>query len=133
MLLKETYPIIGMHCASCKALIEKAVNSLEGVKSVKINYGSEKLILEYDNTKVALDKIKKEMSKLGTYELITDATGKNVLSSPRATKDIVKEKKKELAPKMVIKKRLTKSRLSDLSLVVDTGGAYREEFEEIKQ
>jgi len=47
--------------------------------------------------------------------------------------DFVQEKKKEKERKIVVKKRLTKSRLSDLSLVVDTGGAYREEFEDMKQ
>lgn len=46
-------------------------------------------------------------------------------------KDYVQEKKKEAVRKMVVKKRLTQSRLSDLSLVVDTGGAYRDEFDEI--
>ncbi len=47
--------------------------------------------------------------------------------------DYKKEKLKEKATKIIIKKRLTQSRLSDLSLVVDTGGAYRDEFfEDIK-
>lgn len=40
-----------------------------------------------------------------------------------------KEEKKVEPPKIFIKKHLTASRLSELSLVVDTGGAYREEEE----
>jgi hypothetical protein len=40
-----------------------------------------------------------------------------------------KEEKKIEPPKILIKKHLTASRLSELSLVVDTGGAYREEEE----
>jgi len=39
--------------------------------------------------------------------------------------DIKHEKKKE-PPKIITKKRLTASRLNELSLVVDTGGAYQE-------
>ncbi|MCA9308106.1 cation transporter, partial [candidate division WWE3 bacterium] len=49
---KETYSIIGMHCASCKALIERTLNKTEGIKSAQINYGAEKLTLEYDPTKI---------------------------------------------------------------------------------
>jgi hypothetical protein len=40
---------------------------------------------------------------------------------------VKKEEKKIEPPKPIIKKHLTASRLSELSLVVDTGGAYREE------
>jgi len=38
-----------------------------------------------------------------------------------------KEEKKEEPPRIIIKKHVTASRLSELSLVVDTGGAYRED------
>jgi hypothetical protein len=38
-----------------------------------------------------------------------------------------KEEKKKEPPRMIVKKHLTASRLSELSLVVDTGGAYQEE------
>ena len=47
MINKETFPIVGMHCASCKALIEKTLRSLKGVNSAQINYGAEKLVIEY--------------------------------------------------------------------------------------
>jgi hypothetical protein len=40
----------------------------------------------------------------------------------------VKHIKKVKPPKIVQKKRLTATRLSELSLVVDTGGAYHEEL-----
>jgi len=95
MIKSETYPIVGMHCASCKALIERALNGQDGVSSVQINYGTEKLTIKYDDAKISLDKIKKEIANLGTYELITDSKGENVLASPQASKDIVKEKKKQ--------------------------------------
>jgi len=42
----------------------------------------------------------------------------------------VKYEKKPAPVKVVPKKRLTATRLSELSLVVDTGGAYREELED---
>lgn len=43
--------------------------------------------------------------------------------------EIKKEKTQETRPPFIPKKRLTVSRLNELSLVVDTGGAYREDVE----
>ena len=84
-----------MHCAACKALIERTLSKLDGVKTAQINYGAEKLTLEYDDKKVALTEISKAIASLGTYELVTDTTGEKVLSSPTEKKNIVKEKKEQ--------------------------------------
>ena len=92
-MIKETYPIVGMHCASCKALIERALNNLDGVSTAKINYGSEKLTIEYNEKKISLEKIKETIADLGTYELITNSSGKNVLASPSETKKILQDRK----------------------------------------
>ena len=93
MLKKETYPIVGMHCASCKALIEKSLSKKEAIKAAKINYGAEKLTLEYDDQKINLEEIASTISSLGTYELITANNNKVVLASPGEKKDIVEQKK----------------------------------------
>lgn len=92
---KETYPIVGMHCASCKALIERTLNNLEGIISAQINYGTEKLTIEFDENKIVLEKIKKSISELGNYELIINTKGENDLASPTEAKDIIKEKKEK--------------------------------------
>lgn len=67
---KETYPIIGMHCASCKILIEKGVRSIKGVVSTSVNYANETLNVEYDETKTTIDKISEAVSSAGGYKLI---------------------------------------------------------------
>ncbi len=68
---KEQYPIVGMHCASCKKLIEKMVSKLSGVESVNINYASETMSISYDDTKISIEKIKKAVLAAGGYELVT--------------------------------------------------------------
>jgi len=55
---KITLKIKGMHCASCAVRIEKALNTLEGVKA-KVNFPLEKAFIEYDPEKVDIEKIKK--------------------------------------------------------------------------
>jgi len=47
MQIKRTsFPIIGMHCASCAKLIERKLQKIEGVKTASVNYGSEEAVVE---------------------------------------------------------------------------------------
>ncbi len=46
MTIKKTYPIIGMHCASCARLIEKKLAKTNGVISANVNYASEEAIID---------------------------------------------------------------------------------------
>ena len=58
-----------MHCASCSILIDKLVGKQPGVQSIKTSYGSEKTVIEFDETKITLEKIDELVNKLG-YDLI---------------------------------------------------------------
>ena len=68
---KEILKVVGMDCASCAVNIEKIIQKQDGIKSVSVNFASEKIALEYDESKIDLSKIKKIVSDLG-YQLITD-------------------------------------------------------------
>lgn len=87
--MKQTFPIVGMHCASCKSLIEMTVSELEGVKNVKVNFGTEKMVVEYDENLITLEKIAETIGGLGNYKLVTDAAGNTKLASPPLAKKIV--------------------------------------------
>ncbi len=45
---KETFQIMGMHCASCAGTIEKALKKVSGVSSAIVNIATEKASVEYD-------------------------------------------------------------------------------------
>ncbi len=79
----ESYPIVGMHCASCKALIEEMVGRLDGVASVSINYATEKLTVNYDSSVTSRDQIAQAVSDAGGYEMITTDAGKTVVADPK--------------------------------------------------
>jgi len=66
---KVTVPIKGMHCASCALVIEKTLKKTEGVKEVKVNYGTEKATIEFDKDKVSLSKMSDSIKPFG-YEFI---------------------------------------------------------------
>lgn len=68
--VKETYPVLGMTCASCVRKIETVLNKTEGIVEASVNFASEKVTIEYDNDKIDLEKIEKIIKSIG-YELIT--------------------------------------------------------------
>src|SRR3989344_2530305 len=57
-----------MHCASCAKTIEMAVNRLIGIKSVQVNFGSETLLVEYDEAQIGPKDMAKTVKEVG-YEL----------------------------------------------------------------
>ena len=66
---KIVLKIKGMHCASCSVLIDKLLGKQPGVLSIKTNYGAEKTAIEFDETKITLEKVDELLHKLG-YDLI---------------------------------------------------------------
>jgi P-type Cu+ transporter len=78
----EVYPIVGMHCASCKTLIEQVVSKLPGVSRVSVNVASEKMKVTYDEEQVSLEDIKRTIAQAGTYQLVTTSEGEAILASP---------------------------------------------------
>jgi len=78
---KEQYPIVGMHCASCKQLIEKMVGKLSGVEMVNVNYASETMSISYDETMITLEQIGEAVQSAGGYQLVTHDGG-TLLASP---------------------------------------------------
>ncbi len=65
-----TIPIKGMSCAACVATIEKALNSLEGIKKAQVNLNTEKAFVEYDEKLINLKKIIKTIKDVG-YDVET--------------------------------------------------------------
>jgi P-type Cu+ transporter len=48
--MKTSFPIVGMHCASCASLIEKKLKKTPGVTAAAVNYGSEQAMVDHDDT-----------------------------------------------------------------------------------
>lgn len=63
--MKKTYKLIDLDCANCAAKMQAAIEKLEGVQSVSVNFMAQKLTLEADDAvfdevlKKAADCIKK--------------------------------------------------------------------------
>jgi len=73
----QTVRISGMSCAACAKRIEKAVGKLEGVTRASVNFAAEQLFVEYDDSKLNLDRIKEAVEKAG-YGVIEEKNVKTV-------------------------------------------------------
>lgn len=80
-MTRKTFDVVGVHCASCKALIERNVRKIDGVKNVNVNFANAKMLLEYDEAIVDLNDISRAVARAGTYKLVV--TNEDiVLASP---------------------------------------------------
>lgn len=61
----ETFKISGMTCANCALTIEKGLKTMPGVKSVAVNFASEKLTVETDPNMVKVDDLLAKIKDLG--------------------------------------------------------------------
>lgn len=63
--MKETLNVIGMTCASCAKAVERSVGRLEGVTNANVNLATEKLLVEFDNTQIDVERIKQAIIEAG--------------------------------------------------------------------
>src|SRR3989344_5655103 len=70
--IKQTYPIKGMHCASCVRLIERAVGKVPGVGSANVNLATEKLTVSFNKDECSPEKIATAVEGAGYKALINE-------------------------------------------------------------
>lgn len=90
-MTKVTFPIIGMHCASCARLIERQLKKTPGVVACAVNYGSEQASVEYDESVSTTTALADAVKASGYTAVVTNEKNKS--------QDDIKEeaKKAELA------------------------------------
>lgn len=74
--IKNTYPVLGMSCASCAARVDKTLNGLPGVYQATVNYATAVVQVEY-NPEVCSDATLQSAVQDAGYDLLVD-TGDDV-------------------------------------------------------
>ena len=97
-MAKVVLKVKGMHCASCSVLVDKLIGKQPGVSSIKTSYGAEKTAIEYDESKISLEKIDELIGKLG-YDLIrpTEAGGTPEEEEAKEARKIEESRRRVLA------------------------------------
>ncbi|MBI4065233.1 copper-translocating P-type ATPase [Candidatus Gottesmanbacteria bacterium] len=99
MATKTSFPIIGMHCASCAKLIEKKLQRTPGVSAAAVNYGSEQATVEYNEHDCNDEALAKAVEDIGYKAIVTKENSK----SPDQVKEEAKKKElRELSQKVVV-------------------------------
>ncbi len=62
---KVAINIKGMHCASCAANIERALQAMYGVEDAVVNFAAERAMVKYASGEISIDAIKKTVVDLG--------------------------------------------------------------------
>ncbi|WP_417608406.1 heavy metal translocating P-type ATPase [Owenweeksia hongkongensis] len=72
MLVKETFPVTGMSCASCAVSVESMLKSTDGVKDAGVNFANSTAFAEYDSDKVSTSELQSAIQSIG-YNLIIES------------------------------------------------------------
>lgn len=98
-ITKKSFPIVGMHCASCAKLLERGISKVPGVVSCAVNYGSESAMVEIEDG-VSDKDLEKAVENLG-YKAVFAKKDEDKTSEE--IKDAEKEKElKKLKIKVIV-------------------------------
>ena len=88
--IKKTYPIKGMHCASCVGVIEKSLKRTVGIKDAVVNLATEKATVTYDSDICNEEQIASAVDNVG-YKVIIQ---QEAVSGDQEKQEKTKELKK---------------------------------------
>ena len=84
-ITQESFPILGMSCASCAARVDKALNHQPGVSKAAVNYASGMATVEYDPLQCSPEALKQAVQAAG-YDLLIQQ-GRNTLEEAEQAHD----------------------------------------------
>ena len=70
-MIKRTFKVSGMHCASCASSVESMLGAMEGIGKANVNFADESVLVEYDDSSVSEQEMKKAVQQIG-YDLILE-------------------------------------------------------------
>ncbi len=74
--VKKTFPVTGMHCASCAINVEKTLATQKGVVHATVNFANASALVEYEEDDLNIDLVKKAVQSSG-YDIIAENDGKS--------------------------------------------------------
>lgn len=80
---KITFPITGMHCASCATNIQRRVKKVPGVAEASVNYANEQAMVEYDERQAGEQDLAAAVTSLGYTPHFSVEEGQDVIALDR--------------------------------------------------
>src|SRR5258706_952933 len=79
-MTKTTLPVIGMDCASCANIVNRAIKKTSGVKESSVNIATNRATIEFDQEKTSLEKINTNVKEFGYSLDLNPQTGDSEMS-----------------------------------------------------
>jgi copper chaperone len=70
---KAFFKVVGMYCTSCKPIVEKHLKNERAVKKIDIDYMTDSVVVEFDQSLTSIQEIKDKLEKSG-YKFVRIAT-----------------------------------------------------------
>jgi Cu2+-exporting ATPase len=81
---KETFPVLGMSCASCAASVESILNQKQGVINASVNFASNSVLVDYEDI-ITPEEMQATLREIG-FDIIVDT--KDPFEEQQKQKDI---------------------------------------------
>lgn len=85
-IVKQTFPIVGMSCASCAGYVAKTLQHVNGVIEVSVNFATATAIVEYDSALTSAHHLQEAVKGVG-YELFINPVAYHGDQTDSATQD----------------------------------------------
>ncbi len=70
-LVRQTFPVVGLSCASCAGSVESMLNTASGVIRAEVNFATQSALAEYDPEQIQPAQLRTLVQSIG-YDLIID-------------------------------------------------------------
>lgn len=81
--MKEKFDVTGMTCSACSTAVERAVQKIDGVKSVNVNLLANNMVVEFDEESVDPSSIISTVSDVGYGAALASADDKHITKERR--------------------------------------------------
>ncbi len=61
----QTFDVAGMNCTACVMHIEGLEDEVEGIESIDVNFKQQRMVVEYDDSKVTQQDIVQAVERVG--------------------------------------------------------------------
>lgn len=92
MLQHRILPVLEMSCASCAMSIETYLTATPGISKATVNYATEELVVDFDDTIIDLVTIKKHVVDLG-YDLVVTTENSTEVKEEKASEAFARLKR----------------------------------------
>jgi copper chaperone CopZ len=60
-----SFKVVGMYCISCKPIVDRQLKDEKGIKSIKFDYSTDRIIVELDPSVLTREEIKNRLDNSG--------------------------------------------------------------------